>query len=132
MLRSASSSLAKTFQSRRLLSTIATPVASKASAAAATASSAVAEPRHDDDFKSHRLLQGMYPLDDHTYTPGGLRTLGAVLPNVDLREDFSQEDIEVLQQASHDAGGILIFPNREYFLQCERVGSRPRKARPDA
>jgi taurine dioxygenase len=38
--------------------------------------------------------------------------LGVTLPNVDLREDFSHEDYEVLKQASDDAGGILVFTNQ--------------------
>ena len=39
--------------------------------------------------------------------------LGWELPNVDLTEDFSSEDIETLLQASADAGGILVFPNQK-------------------
>ena len=48
-------------------------------------------------------------MDHH---PGGLEGLGAVLPNVDLREDFSRDDIEVIKRASNEAGGILIFPDQ--------------------
>ena len=109
MLSSFSLAAAKrsTKASCRLLSTIGTPVARKAAAS-------VAQPLDDGDTAVHRLLKGRYPLDEHTYTPGGLRTLGAVLPNVDLREDFTEEDMEVLRQASHDAGGILVFPDREW------------------
>ena len=36
--------------------------------------------------------------------------LGCELPAVDLTESFSFEDLEVLKQASDDAGGILVFP----------------------
>ena len=36
--------------------------------------------------------------------------LGVELPAVDLTESFSFGDLEVLKQASDDAGGILVFP----------------------
>eukprot|EP00967_Tisochrysis_lutea_P141934 scaffold261439_cov27-Tisochrysis_lutea.AAC.4 len=60
-------------------------------------------------LSSSRLLEGRYPLNDR---PDNRPGLGAVLPNVDLTEDFSEEDMEVIRQASHEAGGILVFPNQ--------------------
>lgn len=39
--------------------------------------------------------------------------LGRELPNVDLTQEFSAEDIETIKQASDDAGGILVFTNQK-------------------
>ena len=40
--------------------------------------------------------------------------LGCELPGVDLsRKDLTREDIEVLKQASDDAGGIVVFTNQK-------------------
>ena len=43
------------------------------------------------------------------------KALGAELPCVDLRQDFSKDDFEVLKQASDDAGGVLspVLKNRQ-------------------
>jgi taurine dioxygenase len=41
------------------------------------------------------------------------KALGAELPCVDLRQDFSKDDFEVLKQASDDAGGVLVFTNQD-------------------
>lgn len=60
-------------------------------------------------LSSSRLLDGRYSLNDR---PDNRPGLGAVLPAVDLTDDFSEEDMQVLRQASHDAGGILVFPNQ--------------------
>ena len=60
-------------------------------------------------LSSARLLEGRHGLKDRT---DGRPGLGAVLPNVDLTADFSEEDMQTLRQASHDAGGILVFPNQ--------------------
>lgn len=60
-------------------------------------------------LSSSRLLDGRYSLNDR---PDNRPGLGAVLPAVDLTDDFSEEDMQVIRQASHDAGGILVFPNQ--------------------
>jgi alpha-ketoglutarate-dependent taurine dioxygenase len=60
-------------------------------------------------LSSSRLLEGRYTLNDR---PDSRPGLGAVLPAVDLTDDFSEEDMQVIRQASHDAGGILVFPNQ--------------------
>ena len=65
-----------------------------------------------------RLLEGRFDLDHHT---GGLRGLGAVLPNVDLREDFNEEDISILKRASNDAGGIIVFPDQSKLSLQDHV-----------
>jgi len=54
-------------------------------------------------------------VDQLTGTPveAWFEELGWELPNVDLTEDFSDEDIETLHQASDDAGGILVFSNQK-------------------
>jgi taurine dioxygenase len=39
-------------------------------------------------------------------------SLGVELPNVDLRQDLSFDDLEQLKQASDDAGGIVVFTNQ--------------------
>jgi len=65
-----------------------------------------------------RLLEGRYPLNDR---PGGLPGLGAVLPAVDLTEEFTQEEIDVIQQASHDAGGIVVFPDQTKLTPAHHV-----------
>mmetsp|Transcript_108361 Transcript_108361/g.258588 ORF Transcript_108361/g.258588 Transcript_108361/m.258588 type:complete len:410 (+) Transcript_108361:168-1397(+) len=75
---------------------------------------------------SSRLLEGRKPL----MQPRDLRPAGTIdmltglevqttndklgweLPNVDLRQDFSSDDIETLMQACDDAGGILVFSNQ--------------------
>jgi len=73
-----------------------------------------------------RLLAGRRPLiQPREQRPAGivdqltgrvvestLDTLGAELPNVDLTEAFSREDVEALEQASDEAGGILVFTNQ--------------------
>ena len=75
---------------------------------------------------SSRLLEGRAPLiQPHSQRPAGVideltgkvmratnDTLGAELPNVDLRQDFNFEDCETLKQACDDAGGILVFTNQ--------------------
>jgi len=38
--------------------------------------------------------------------------LGVELPNVDLTQDFTDDDIELLQRASDEAGGILVLTNQ--------------------
>jgi taurine dioxygenase len=38
--------------------------------------------------------------------------LGRELPNVDLRQHFSADDLEAVKQAIDDAGGILVFTNQ--------------------
>ena len=40
-------------------------------------------------------------------------SLGLELPNVDLRQEFSAEDLELIKQTSDDAGGILVFTNQD-------------------
>lgn len=62
-----------------------------------------------DKATPSRILEGRYALNDR---PNGCPGLGAVLPNVDLTTDFSEADLQVLCQASHEAGGILVFPNQ--------------------
>jgi hypothetical protein len=44
------------------------------------------------------VLDGRYPIDT---MPGGLRGLGVALPNVDLTEPLSPEEVEVRQLAEH-------------------------------
>ena len=75
---------------------------------------------------SSRLLEGrkplMQPWDERPkgtidmLTGEEVKTknlkLGVELPNVDLRQEFSDEDIETLMQASDDSGGILVFSNQ--------------------
>ena len=39
--------------------------------------------------------------------------LGWELPNVDLTQEFSHDDLECLHQASADSGGILVFTNQK-------------------
>lgn len=39
--------------------------------------------------------------------------LGVELPNVDLTQEFSRDDLETLKQASDDSGGILVFTNQK-------------------
>lgn len=77
--------------------------------------------------RSARLLEGRQPLTQpHQLRPAGVidqltlrpvvsefDSLGWELPNVDLTENFSDDDIEVLHQASDDAGGILVFSNQK-------------------
>ena len=74
-----------------------------------------------------RLLEGARPLiQPHDERPQGTidmlsgklveatnDDLGWELPNVDLTENFTDEDLETLQQASDDAGGILVFTNQK-------------------
>ena len=74
-----------------------------------------------------RLLEGRAPLiQPHELRPKGIidqltgkeveignEDLGAELPNVDLRQEFTAEEIETIQQASDDAGGILVFTNQD-------------------
>jgi hypothetical protein len=76
---------------------------------------------------SARLLEGRRPLiQPHELRPAGVvdqltrqpvratfDDLGWELPNVDLTEDFTDDDIETLHQASDDAGGILVFTNQK-------------------
>ena len=83
-----------------------------------------------------RLLEGARPLiQPHNERPKGTidmlsgklveatnDELGWELPNVDLTQDFSFEDIETLQQASDDAGGILICRLRQ--RQAEEADAR--------
>lgn len=40
-------------------------------------------------------------------------TLGRELPNVDLTQHLSMKDLEVIHQASDDAGGILVFSSQK-------------------
>jgi taurine dioxygenase len=77
-----------------------------------------------------RLLQGARPLiQPHSLRPQGTtdmltgrpvkatnESLGIELPNVDLTQDFSFEECEVLKQASDDAGGIVVFTNQKDTL----------------
>ena len=75
---------------------------------------------------SSRLLEGKAPLiQPHELRPQGIidqltgnevasynDSLGSELPNVDLRQDFTPEDLEALKAASDAAGGILVFTNQ--------------------
>jgi len=77
--------------------------------------------------RASRLLEGRRPLiQPHDLRPAGVLdqltlepvratfdSLGWELPNVDLTEDFSDDDIETLHQASDDSGGILVFTNQK-------------------
>lgn len=81
------------------------------------------------DYGCHsaRLLQGRRPLiQPHELRPKGVvdqltgrpvsatnDRLGAELPNVDLSQSFTAEELETLKQASDDAGGILVFTNQK-------------------
>lgn len=72
------------------------------------------------------LLEGRRPLiQPHDERPKGVIDmltgkeveatnvrLGLELPNVDLTQDFTLDDLEVLKQASDEAGGILVFTNQ--------------------
>ena len=76
---------------------------------------------------SLRLLEGRAALiQPHELRPKGIidqltgkeveignEDLGAELPNVDLRQEFTADEIETIQQASDDAGGILVFTNQD-------------------
>jgi len=82
---------------------------------------------HSPMRASARLLEGAKPLMQPRHLrPTGiidqltgkevrstLDELGLELPNVDLTEDFSDDDIETILQASDDAGGILVFSNQK-------------------
>ena len=75
---------------------------------------------------SSRLLEGRKPLmQPRDLRPEGVidmltgnpvethnDSLGWELPNVDLTQEFSNEDMETLMQASDDSGGILVFSNQ--------------------
>jgi len=81
---------------------------------------------HFTGLNPSRLLQGAKPLiQPHDLRPVGLLDqlhkkpveatfdgLGVELPNIDLRQDLSPEDIEVIKKASDDAGGIVVMTNQ--------------------
>ena len=77
--------------------------------------------------RAARLLEGARPLiQPHELRPAGIidqlhgglvaadnTGLGVELPNVDLTQDFSPEDVETLEWASAAAGGIVVLTNQK-------------------